>query len=358
LKDKKVAFIVCSNGYGHLKRVLLVIKQLARLSDKLTIHLFCPQSHLQLAKQEINFSVNSKIHFNTDASANEISWLSPDGITIERYNEWCAELQRNTELHESNLIISDNHVAPLNIFGNVVLMGSFLWHDVATFRNHDVDSLIAREADLLSARKPNMICLGAMVMDAVRSQTNAKPVSWFCTRYTDASAVRKRGVLITGGGTALINKLLADVCVYIATHNQSEYQIFVDSKIYELVKTRCDASVKKFEFTDQEFSALATIVCRPGIGILTDCVRYSVPPFAVNDEYNEEIKHNSHRITELGIGKAITAFQRTPTEIGESILDFASDTATIESCTTQLQAQSTGGAAEAANFIFKKLMYG
>ena len=54
--------------------------------------------------------------------------------------------------------------------------------------------------------------------------------------------------------------------------------------------------VRLFSFTDNDFIKLNAIVCRPGIGILTDCIKYNIPPIAIDDNTNLEISNNALKV--------------------------------------------------------------
>ncbi|MCF8494916.1 MAG: hypothetical protein K9G65_05975, partial [Rickettsiaceae bacterium] len=223
------------------------------------------------------------------------------------------------ELKNSDLIVSDNHVLPLNIFSNAILMGSFLWHDVTTPLSIEGQEIINFEIDLLLKLRPPLICLGDMVMPSLRNQTNLLEQGWFTNRTTllPTKNKEKKRVLITGGGTELINKqLLALTLVVISRLPNIEF--FLDSKLFEMAKKN-ETKLSKFSFTESDFASLDFIICRPGVGILTDCVRFSVPPLVINDGFNREINHNSTMVNELGIGMGLDINENNINEVAEKL---------------------------------------
>lgn len=340
---------MCSNGYGHLKRVLLIAKALLRQNKELDINVFCKESLIEFAKKEINFNNPKGIYFHTNATSQEISWLGKNGITKKKYKAWEEELASNKKLKESSLIISDNHVLPLRCFDNVVLMGSFLWHDVVKKTNQDRTDIIQSEIKLLREKKPSMICLEAMAMPGVLEQTNAITVPWMIQPYTGLYQhyTERKNILITGGGTALINDKLAAVAFELALQNP-EWFVYLDTKLFELISKKNNGNIYKFNFTQKDFALLDAIVCRPGIGILTDSAQYGIPVFAIGDRSNPEITHNAARVQEMGIGVGIDLMEQDAHIIARTVESLVKNREALNNCRIQWRKQSTGGAEVAA----------
>ncbi len=343
---------MCSNGYGHLKRVLLVAKALLKKNRELDINVFCKKQLIEFASREINFANPKRIHFHTDATNQEISWLVKDGITKKKYKAWEQELANNKKLKESSLIISDNHVLPLRSFDNVLLMGSFLWHDVAKKTNQEKTDIIESEIKLLREKKPSMICLEVMAMSGVLEQTNAISVPWMTQPYTGLlyNNLERKNILITGGGTALINDKLAAVAIELALHNR-EWLVYLDTKLFELVSKKNNSNLYKFNFTQKDFASLDAIICRPGIGILTDCAQYGIPVFTIADGSNPEIIHNAARVKELGIGFRIDLMEQDDQIIARTVELILKNGESLNNCRIQWRKQSMGGAEVAAHEI-------
>lgn len=351
-----VSFIICSNGYGHLKRVLSIVPYLFEYIPEIEIALFCNKRLIELANKEINFKVGIKLNFYSNATANEIGWLTPEGISKAKYCFWQNELQKNPILNKSILIVSDNHFLPLTLFPNVILMGSFLWHDVVSFHNSEVDEIVKNEREQLTRIKPRMICLSEMAMPEVLNKTIAIKTPWICKKFNSSTRFKNGNrILITGGGTALINETLAKISLQLQTEN-SDLQLFVDSKLFDILSKYPENQVRKFNFTDQEFSNLDAVVCRPGIGILTDCVKYNLPPIAINDGFNSEIRHNAKRIIDLEIGTSFNSFSHTINELANKIAIFFNNKEYLEKCFDNLKEQKTDGAIFVANYIKQSML--
>lgn len=348
---RKIAFIVCSNGYGHLKRDVAIISALLSRNESFEIDIFCKKKLIELALNENNFKLGSnKLRYHHDATNNEINWLDEKQITISKYNKWFYELKNNSILNNADLIFSDNHVLPLRIFKNARLIGSFLWHDLKLPFGNEAQKIVNEECDFIRKRKPVMICLEVMAMPEVINYTNPIKLPWYCNKLPKSNIQNSRkALLVTGGGTSLITNLLKKYTKLISML-MPEWDIFVDSKLYyEIGKTRSQ-NVKQFKFNDQEFLSLNAIVCRPGLGILNDCVKYCIPSIVFDDINNTEINHNAKRVKELGIG---ISFQHdTPVDIiVNETVSLMNDDFRINKIRSNLENQATGGAELCADYI-------
>ena len=121
----KISFIVCSNGFGHFKRVLGVAQAIIEANKNCIITIFCSKEHIGLISNvQPNFRIDSdkNIRFNKSISRFEINFLKIKAGSYSKYQKWVQVIAANKELMESNLIVSDNQIAPLNAFNNVILM--------------------------------------------------------------------------------------------------------------------------------------------------------------------------------------------------------------------------------------------
>lgn len=297
-----ISFIVCGNGFGHLRRVVSVIEKLIERKFELKINVFCTKEHSNFLIREINFNKNSKyIEVFTHLHKNEISWIK--GFNFNDYKIWQNEISQDKILRESILIISDNHVLPAIVFKNCILMGSFLWHLVTNIKTNELLEIFNQENNFLKGNKVDLICLNDMVMPNLLSLINPIRMPWFCERkHFKKWELRDNNYLVTGGGTELTNKTLLSISKELKEKNH-ETLLFLDNKLYSRLNPNDRINFRLFNFTEESFLNLKGIICRPGIGILTDAISYNIPIIVINDNYNKEITYNAGRVDELGIGK-------------------------------------------------------
>ena len=334
-----------------MKRCLQVVEAFPR---GVTVNFFCKEPQLLYARNEINFKKDIKINYFSKYSENEFSWIEEEKITWERYQNWKQTLLCSPELNTSELIISDNHVLPLSLFDRVMLMGSFLWHDSTIPSTREAKEIIAHERGLLHCKPSSLICLGDMVMPSLANQVSLLKQGWF-TQRSELPKKRSNGlkVLVTGGGTELINKQLLSLAILLS-EQQSQIEFFLDSKLFRSGKN-LNSQFNLFSFSEDDFAYLDFVICRPGIGILTDCVRYSLPAIVLNDGFNHEINHNTKRVNELGIGIGLDLNERNGREVAEKIGSVIKDKEFKEKCSNQLRSREVNGAISAAEEILNFL---
>ena len=339
-----------------MNRVLSVVTNILKLTDKIDIVLFCPETHIKIAKEEINFvGMGARCTYHSDLSKNELDWISKDGVSLTKLVNWQDELSSHPILINSDLIISDNHITPVTIFENVKLMGSFIWDDVVNYNNIEVEKI--KEIEFLSLQKirPEMYCLNNFAMPAVIEKTTSVQLPWFCEPFETKDISDESAILITGGGTALINEHLSKVALNLIELGFQE-NIYLDSKLYELIGGVSDSRIRKFTFSNLDFFNLKAIVCRPGIGILTDCVKYGLPPIVINDGFNEEINHNATTVNKLELGRSFNMSEYSINQISNEIILILNDRAKLSRFRENIKTQKTGGAAKAAELIVNSIL--
>lgn len=350
---KTVSFIVCTNGYGHFKRVTGVCVELVKKYPDIRLNIFCAPFHLQNTQNwpdTVFLSGKNTVRFFTGPMENAPVWGS-SSYTFSMYSDWRNALTGIGELASSQLVVSDNYTAPLNLFPKVVLMGSFLWHDILQNTGRDAEIVAFEKQVLDAAGKPAMICLKDMAMPAVVNTTQAVLMPWFCER---ANKQQERtgntgSILVTGGGTTASDELLINMLE--ALSKDSSVRVYTDSKLFDKAS---DAGLnpEKFGYTDDAFAQLDMLICRPGIGILTDAVKYGIPAICMAEAGNPEMEFNSARVEELGIGKNMMGC--TAEELVAGIKNLYT-TNKLQGMRKNIAGLATGGAAVAADYIYSQL---
>jgi len=352
----KISFIVCSNGFGHFKRALETSKSILKFYKNVHITIFCSKKHLELVLENINFKIpiDSNIVFNNDIFKYEINFLNIPKNSYNKYQKWVNILLNNKILLHSNLIISDNQIAPLNAFKNVILMGSFIWHNLIETKDKDYKKIIAIEKKILIKYKPPMICLENFAMENLFKYTNPVFSPWFTIKYKyQLEKKQKKSILITGGGSKSQDLHLINIAKYILQIDE-KIVIYLDNKLFKKINI-LNGRIRLFSFTDNNFIKLNAILCRPGIGILTDCVKYNIPAIAINDGINLEISNNSFKVESQKIGISINIKKiKNISDICNQILIFLNNKKEINSIRYCIKKQKYNGSDFAAKFIIKK----
>jgi hypothetical protein len=349
---KLVSFIVCSNGYGHLKRVISVVNQLNLMDKNICSIIFINITHINFLNKDSHFVINDKkrVIFNTELSEFEPLWNNR--LSLDFYKKWNRQLSKNELLKKSDLIVSDNHLSPLACFNNVILMGSFLWIDIENESNH-IDKIVNYENNLLIEKKPVVICQKDLVMKSIIDKAKPIKLPWFCSGSNKIDFKLKNDILITGGGTKNNNQSLIELIKSIHKKNKS-FKFFVDKNLYKSFEKENFKIVNEFDYTENSFLKLKYVICRPGMGILTECIKYNIVPITLDFNDNNEMKNNSRIISNLKLGRFFNLSNKSDFNSNE-IIRFLEDSKSYKLFLKNIKNQLKGGHIEAAKTIISAI---
>ena len=143
-----IAFIICTNGFGHLRRSLLISNELFKKYNVESTFFFTKIKFIDFTKSFIknrsNFKLPELIDFNTETSIKD--WKE------KRATNW---IKKDLNLDKYSIVVSDNLVETLEFDKKTVITGSFLWHhqfnDEEVF--DDSESILAKYNPLIISNK-------------------------------------------------------------------------------------------------------------------------------------------------------------------------------------------------------------
>ena len=299
---RSIAFLICSNGFGHYKRSLRTADALLKKDPSLEIRLFCTKLQIrenQSWSTQVKLQSDSQVTFYPVSS--NVEWNRLQAPTYEMLCDWEHDFPWE-ELVSADLVISDNISAVLSHRPDAILSSSFLWSEVFIDQKPediDIQRFHEREVALLEQHKPSMICLKDMLSPYVEKYTNVVPTSWPIEKQPK-TAVRNqiKNILVLGGGTGAADYLLCKI-LNEAVENQSYHWITTDRLQAQIALPE---RVQLFDFQPASFAQIDLLICRAGIGSITDGIRYGIPILAVAEKGNHEVNFNAERIAVMGIG--------------------------------------------------------
>jgi len=345
---KVITFIVCGNGFGHYRRCARIAYHLVKKEKSITINFICHSSAIRNLRDWYitEFIVNhSRIkHFDGQKKINLLNEINFDDV---RDLTWLNK----DMLMSSDIVISDNLSSILEIRSDAILMGSFLWSEVLINlqpKNRDIKKFHDYELHLLKTYMPIMISLKDMAMPYVQKYTKLKETSWVIDSFEKVKIKSNiKNILIMGGGTKMVDGDLIKIAKKLLKKN--EYKIFVSYTLKEkLIDTN---GLFVFDFKDKSFFNIDLFICRPGIGSITDAVKYGIPILGVGEPNNSEMQFNLKKIEELNFGLDISKRQES---ISEIIKIFEEDGAYLTSH-KHLISTAKDGINETIKFLISKL---
>ena len=249
---------------------------------------------------------------------------------------------------QAEQLVSDNLIAALSVRSDAMLTGSFLWPKVFSSlinandaQESDLKQIIRFEENLLAEFKPTVNCIEDIYMPYLDEHCSPNPVGWFTEKSSEISGLSENPkVLFSIGATGASLESFAKAFEQIP----NTVQLFGDEKIASHVER-----VERFSFEAKDFHSLDAIICRPGIGILTDAITYGVPVLMLFENDNAEMLHNALQAEKLGMGLAINLMQpELVPEMLERILEE-------KTAFNYAERARINGADDCANAILKNL---
>lgn len=353
-----IDFFICPHGFGHIRRVLKVVKTLLKNHTTLQVALHVNAAHLAgfqslLPEWDTDPTQSFPISWITDTMAHCPDFSNPEYST-DVYEKWVKTLKVWMDAHKNSLVVSDNLVTPAFYANRALLMGSFLWSSVVSKDYLPAyQAFGASEKWLLQQRKFNMLALEDMAMPDVRMLTQMIPMPWFCNQQPAASSLEngsKFRVLLSVGGTSKgVNKGL-ELLALLKRRTDIEWQL--DRRLYQAMSYD-NEHIRLFDFSEQAFQALDLVIARPGIGILTDCISYRIPIVAIGENSNAELAHNSKVIAAKGWGW--NWLEEHTEELTAQKFEEILQREKLNAAKNKLALAVCGGAGKAADFVLSEL---
>jgi hypothetical protein len=351
---RRVAVLACSHGLGHCKRALQVVARLLESARVVEVDVYMEEWQLEFTRTLPGMAgplVDGRLRLHAVPVGSDLS-LRPPGRDSARYFAWVDRLREEEALASADVVVSDNLTRTLAARPDAVLMGSFLWHDVLRARDAITGDVAAFEEELLARTRPPMLCVDEIAMPCVGRCTQAVRLPWFCDGRHDRSARDRplRQVLLMGGATEAVERALRDLAAVLL--EETEFALAVPPRLLDGGSPGGGDRFELFGFSDADYEACDLVVGRPGVGTVTDCVRFALPFLAFGDENDAEMRHNARRVEELGLGRRIRLNDHART------VRLLRDELTREDCarwSANAASRPCGGIEAAARFVEARL---
>ena len=289
MRAKKIAYIVCDSGLGHLSRSLKIASEIVKL--KANVFLFCNKKKLK----KINFKKNNNLKF--------INFLSGHNRQLNNKNYFYKIEKKIPNLKKFDIVVSDNLPEVLKSHNNVILISNFFWHRIILkFNNYRNIEKILRQ------KKPLIICNKYVSHPYINSYENVKKLGFF-SDYK--KTVKKYQVLLVSEGTS--HTKLSDksyLLKYIKIIGPFFDKIFLDPKyfsdknFFKFVK-KVNKDVFLAKYNNKMFRLVTHAIIKPGLGLVTDCISNDISCYYFYKNFNKEFKYNAKKLEDLKIGKIL-----------------------------------------------------
>ena len=290
MSSLRIALVACSNGLGHVRRMLSL--SLALRDQGASPVLIAPRSAVMHIA--MTYGVESPEVIDFESRTKRLDWLATDTGC------WTDDMPSLVGFDE---VVSDNLVEILTLEPRAWLSGSFFWHMVLpNFPPHKA----AHAEKLLVEHRPRMIATSLFAAPYLDAKTRLENVGL----YTFGRPVRLNdcGDLLISCGKggdaematiALLNKLAFGT-------RPGCFTVWVEPALY------CQSMpdwMQPASFTPEMYGRLAAAVIRPGVGTATDALVAGARLFMFYESNNLEMIHNALRISERGLGEVFESIE-------------------------------------------------
>jgi len=275
-----IGLIACDHGFGHIRRLIQIGNELVRRGVAVT--LFAPAEISARLRPDPSIVV-----------ADLRAGTTPESL---RRGDASAWVKRLPPIDSFDLVVSDNLPEVLAVRDDVVLSGTFLWHLVV-----DVDAGLHRATEAVLARhRPRMIGSRVFCMPTLAERTSLLEVGLYADEVRPEAA--GADLMVTCGGTAAMQEPFRELIETLATGPRPPFPVvWVEPR---LVPSNAPPWMRPATFELAMYRELLAVVCRAGVGTLTDCAWAQARAFMTAEAGNAELAFNSQQFVELGIGEA------------------------------------------------------
>ena len=291
----KIAFLVCDNGFGHIKRCLLIAYYLS--SKGFSVDLY---------GNEKGFKIANSLEIKFKNHPNLIPWNFSYKIKYFLSNS-CKKLkiiEKIPPLEIYDLVFSDNILEVLLLRQDTIFISQFFWHEVLK----DIDNDYRKKCrEIIKKFKPIILGDQYFSMDYIKNSKNYISTGLFSLgiqkENSEENSHNRKDLLITIGNTNQSCDLIKNLINKI----KNEKNLFFNNLYLEdcLIPKNPPSWIKSFNYTQTQLKNIKACICRPGLGIISDCIEYKIRIYSIFEEKNLEMEHNSFVIKRLGIGEKI-----------------------------------------------------
>jgi hypothetical protein len=355
MRERSVAVLVANNGLGHARRALGFLRELLRIEPTLDSTVVLSEQTLgRLPSLGDSAEVIARHRTTIRVVRGGIRWPVYEDPR-DRGRRWIEDVSRLEEVWNAELVVSDNYTDIFAIRPDAVLMGSFLWSDVlAQVRSRAATEAAEHEYELLAEHQPPMLCVGELATPGVLNRTRAVRLPYLCPPSPRGvcgppAGRSRRGIGVTVGTTTAATSLAESCIPVLAAH----YPVVVDPVLARRLPAdvRALVSVTSAARLVREVELL---ICRPGMGTLTDAVDACVPMVVFAERGQAEMQHLLHRLPTLGL-----AVSAGIDPCGRDVLEavrFATAEPAYSRITRCLAARKRGGTEAAARWCSERLL--
>ena len=331
MENKNVALIACTNGYGHIRRLLILSQALKECG--LTPVLFVPLLPTKIIAKKEGIVIPEIVDFDTFTKKE--NWLNGTAV------DW---LKFAPSFSDFDIVISDNLIEVLLIRPDAWLSGSFFWHESLQGFSGD---LKLQALNLLRKYKPRMISSRMFTSDSVKLHTRLFEVGLYAPQSFDIKQKNKNDALVACGMGGSVKRQAKEFIKSLAKKESTKFQrIWVEP---DILPHRHPSWMIPATFTHEMYQNILAAVIRPSVGTVTNSLLSGAKVFSFYECDNSEMELNALRIQSYGVGENTSTVDNAWSRAEL----FATDSNSQIEHLNKVQSLDIGGSQQTASIILE-----
>ncbi len=282
-----------------------------------------------------------------------MNWTSPDFFRDGRLTS-LSESLKPLKLESYDLVVSDNFLEAVLHNPNTIILSSFLWHEVyrELYPNEPQAKAYSNFCEkLLKDFEPEVLANRYFATPSLQKHPGTKGVGMLppIVHFSKHWDREKIGILFSGGSHSEIFENIRSYLEKVATKTKigKEIQIFLDKPLYKAIPY---SPFYPFDYDKDSFDFIDSVVARPGMGTITECIGTQTPLFCYY-ESNFEMEFNAKVLQDLGAGFKVSSLNTCL----EQILSFLNNPHAQRTYTAASQKLDQGGLEQCLSAIRNRL---
>ena len=110
---------------------------------------------------------------------------------------------------------------------------------------------------------------------------------------------RDRIAVLVGATPTLVSELPS---LFESLLEKVDGPIWTSQSLIQQQEKRIAKHLRAFGFSAEDYASCSVVVCRPGVGTITECLAQATPMITIHEPGNKEMEHNSRILEQLGVG--------------------------------------------------------
>lgn len=279
LINKRILFFISNSGYGHSRRASFVLDLLHKSSCEVIAY---------ANKEKLSYIFKKSHNKNIPFKIVDFKYDGNSDTKIE-FDKKRKFFENVISKHKPDAVISDNFIEVIGLHKFIFILSSFIWQKerIGSVANeYNFDKYIDR---LIKDNKTYFLPTSYFKPKYYNSFKNVIDVGIFGKIHNKNNSIEKK-ILISCGGACINFEPFYEIYNFLKNTTMYKDLIIVEKSLKDKFKI---SDVEIFDYSPSSYQRIDVVICRPGVGTLSDALLAGIMPICLVGEKNSEIINNS-----------------------------------------------------------------